>query len=57
MLLWKKKDGTLRICIDLRKVNNMKINNMYMFSRIGDLFDQLKAEMMFSNIDSMSCYH
>jgi hypothetical protein len=57
ILFVKKKDGTLRLCIDFRKLNNITINNKYHFPRIDDLFDQLKGGRIFSKIDLRSSYH
>jgi hypothetical protein len=42
MLFVQKKDATLRLCIDLRKLNKVTIKNKYPFPRIDDLFDHLK---------------
>ena len=53
----KKKDGTLRLCIDYRQLNKMTIKNRYPFPRIDDLFDQLCGETVFSNIDLQFGYH
>jgi hypothetical protein len=53
----KKKDGTIRLCINFRKLNKVTINNKYHFPRIDDLFDQLKGARIFSNIDLRSIYH
>jgi hypothetical protein len=36
-----KKDGTQRLCIDYRALNEVMIKNKYMLPRIDDLFDQL----------------
>ena len=41
MLFVKKKDGSMRLCIDYRELNKVIIKNRYPFSRIDDLFDQL----------------
>ena len=41
-LFVKKKDGTLRLCIDYRELNKITIKNKYPFSQIDDLFDQLQ---------------
>jgi hypothetical protein len=56
-LFVKNKDGTLRLCIDYRKLNNMTINNKYPFPRIGGLFDQLRGAAIFSKIDLRYGYH
>jgi hypothetical protein len=53
----KKKDGTLRMCIDFGKLNTVTINNKYPFPRIDDFFYQLKAARIFSKIDLRSGYH
>ena len=47
VLFVRKKYGTLRVCIDCRKLNNMTIKNMYPLPRIADLFDQLRGEIVF----------
>lgn len=53
----KKKDGTLRLCIDHRKLNKVIIWNKYPLPRIDDLFDQLKGAPVFSKLDLCSGYH
>jgi hypothetical protein len=57
VLFMKKKDGTLRLCIDFRQLNKVTIKNKYPLSRIDDLFDQLKDAKIFSKIDLRSGYH
>jgi hypothetical protein len=47
----KKKDKTLRLCVDYRPLNEVPIKNKYPLSRIDLLFDQLAGAKMFSNID------
>ena len=47
---FKKKDGTLRLCVDYRQLNKMTVKNKYPLPRIDDLFDQLKGASVFSNI-------
>ena len=56
-LFVKKKDGTLRLCVDYRQLNKMTMKNKYPLPRIDDLFDQLKGASVFSNIDLRSGYH
>ena len=53
----KKKDGSLRICIDYRQLNKVTIKNRYPLPRIDDLFDQVKGVRVFSKIDLKSGYH
>jgi hypothetical protein len=57
ILFLKKKNGTLRLCIDFRKLNYVIIKNKYHLPRIDDLFDQLKGARIFSKIDLRSDYH
>ena len=57
MLFVKKKDGTLRLCVDYRQLNKMTVKNKYPLPRIDDLFDQLKGASVFSKIDLRSGYH
>ncbi|XP_069148033.1 uncharacterized protein [Solanum lycopersicum] len=51
VLFVKKKDGTLRMCIDYRQLNKFTIKNKYPLPRIDDLFDQLQGSSFFSKID------
>ena len=57
VLFFKKKDGTLRLCINYRQLNKLTIKNKYLLPRIDDLFDQLKGASIFSKIDLRSGYH
>ena len=41
VILVKKKDGTLRICIDYRELNKKTINNRYLILSIDELMDEL----------------
>jgi hypothetical protein len=52
-----KKDGSKRMCIDYRSLNEVTIKNKYSLPRIDDLFDQLKGACVFSKIDLHSGYH
>jgi hypothetical protein len=57
VLFVKKKDGSLRLCIDYRELNKVTIKNKYPLPRIDDLFDQLQGARVFSKIDLQSRYH
>ena len=50
-LFVKKKDGTLRICIDYRQLNKVIVKNKYSLPRIDDLFDQMRGAQVFSKIE------
>jgi hypothetical protein len=52
-----KKDGTQRMCVDYRSLNEVTTKNKYPLTRIDDLFDQLKGAYVFSKIDLRSRYH
>lgn len=39
VLFVKKKDGSLKLCIDYRQLNKVTIKNKYPLPRIDDLFD------------------
>ncbi|GKA60803.1 putative nucleotidyltransferase, ribonuclease H [Tanacetum coccineum] len=43
VLFVKKKDGSFRMCIDYRELNNLTIKNCYPLPKIDDLFDQLQG--------------
>jgi hypothetical protein len=53
----EKKDGTQRMCVDYRLLNEDTIKNKYPLPRIEDLFDQMKGASVFSKIDLRSGYH
>ena len=55
--LQRKKDKTLQLCIDYRKLNRVTIKNRYPLLRIDDLFDQLKGARVYSKIDLHTVYH
>ena len=56
-LFFKKIYRNLRLCIYYRQTHKVTIKNKYLLSFIDDLFDQLKGETLFSNIDLRSWYN
>jgi hypothetical protein len=57
VLFIEKKDGTQRMCVDYRSLNEVTIKNKCPLPRIEDLFDQMKGASIFSKIDLRSGYH
>ena len=57
MLFVKKKDGSMRMWIGYKELNNKIIKNKYLLPRIENLFDQLREATVFSKIDMRSGYH
>ncbi|GJR85541.1 putative reverse transcriptase domain-containing protein [Tanacetum coccineum] len=57
VLFVKKKDGSMRKCIDYHKLNKLTVKNRYPLPRIDDLFDQLQGAHYFSKINLRSGYH
>jgi hypothetical protein len=53
----KKKEGTLRMCVDYRPLNAVTFKNKYLLPHIDILFNQLAKARVFSKIDLRSGYH
>ena len=51
VVMVKKKDGTLRMCIDFKELKNKTIKNKYPITRIDELMDELHGAKFFSNIN------
>jgi hypothetical protein len=56
-IFFKKKDQTLRMCVDYRPLNEVTIKNKYPLPWIDILFDQHTGAWVFSKIDLRSGYH
>ncbi|GJT47207.1 putative reverse transcriptase domain-containing protein [Tanacetum coccineum] len=57
VLFVKKKDGSLRMCIDYHELNKLTVKNCYPLPRTDDLFNQLQGSSIYSKIDMRSGYH
>ena len=56
IVLVKKKDGSLRFCIDLRKLNARTIKDAYSLPRIEESLDCLNGASIFTSLDLKSGY-
>jgi hypothetical protein len=57
VLFVDKRDGTIRLCVDFCKLNEVTIKNKYQLPKIEDMFDQLNGAKVFSKIDLRIGYH
>jgi hypothetical protein len=57
VLFVDKRDGTILLCVDYCKLNEVTIKNKYPLPKIEDLFDQLNGAKVFSKIDIRTGYH
>nr|GEZ89572.1 putative reverse transcriptase domain-containing protein [Tanacetum cinerariifolium] len=57
VLFVKKKDGSFRMCIDYRELNELTIKNHYPLPRIDDMFNQLQGSSVYLKIDLRFGYH
>ena len=56
VVLVQKKDGGLRFCIDLRKLNNQTIKDAYSLPHIDKTLDSLQGSQWLSSLDLKSGY-
>jgi hypothetical protein len=53
----KKKDRTLRMCIDYRRLNNATVKNKYPLPMMNELLDQLQGVGCYSKLDLRQGYY
>ena len=57
LVMFAKKDKTLRLCIDYRQLSRVTIKNRYPLPMIDDLFDQLRGVQVYSKVYLHTSYH
>lgn len=57
ILFVKKKDRSMRLCVDYRQLNKVSVKNKYHLPNIDELFDQLQGAQCFSRNDLLLGYH
>ena len=56
-VLVKKKDGSMRICVDYRRVNEVTVKDSYPIPKIEEILNQLGGNTVFTTLDLASGYH
>ncbi len=57
VLFQKKKDGSLRLCVDYKKLNAVTIRNSYPLPLISDIIEKVKGAKYFTKLDLRSAYN
>ena len=57
ILFVPKQDGSLRLCVDYRGLNDLTVKNRYPLPRMDEMMDRLVGAKLFSKIDLRDAYH
>ena len=57
ILFVKKKDGSLRFCVDYRGLNKITVKNKYPLPLISESLDRLQGAKIFTKLDLRNGYH
>ena len=57
LVVGRKRDGSVRLCVDMRQVNRAVITDGYPLPRIEDVMDRLRGSSVFSRLDLKDAYH
>ncbi len=57
VILVPKKDNTIRMCVDFRRLNKVTVSEQWPLPRIADILDGLLGSKWFSTLDLKSGYY